>query len=90
MTIVFITSNYQASAGDYVIFANSETGAFTITLLSPAGLAGREMKIIRTNSGVNRNVSVTSVAGTTKNLTAQYATLVVISDGATWLPLNGA
>ncbi len=90
MTTKTLTGNYQVLSQDYILIADSSAGPFTVTLPDPSGMEGREYKFIRVNTGTNRNVTITPVAGSVVNLSAQYNTLVVVSIGMAWIKLNGA
>jgi hypothetical protein len=83
------TSAYTLITTDSVIVADATAGAFTVTLPSAAGIAGRQYTIKRTNGGGN-NVTVGSMGGqtidgaSTKILGAQFSYLTVLSDGSAW------
>lgn len=70
-----------------VVLASATGGAFSVTVPTAVGCAGRRYTIKRTNSGAN---AVTVAAATLIDgdasviLSAQYATIVIVSDGATW------
>lgn len=77
------------SNGDENILVNTGAGAATMTLPSAAQNKGRIFRIKKTSSDANTvTVSTTSSQTIDGNLTqvlsAQYATLVVISDGSNW------
>jgi hypothetical protein len=79
-------TSYTAVAGDFVVASN--TGTVTITL--PSGHSVDDTIIVKkTGSGgtvtVDGNASETIDGATTFDLTAQYASVTLISDGTNWL-----
>lgn len=79
-------TSYTAVVGDFV--AASNTGTVTITL--PSGhSAGDEIIVKKTGASgtttVDGNASETIDGATTFDLTTQYASLSIISDGTNWL-----
>jgi len=75
---------------DQFILADATAAAFTVTLPSAAGTAGRQYTIKRVNSGSN-NVSIGTTSNqfidgaATKTLGAQFSWLTVVSDGSIYM-----
>ena len=87
--VVFKVANYTAVALDY-IFANATSGAFTITLPTAIGIAGKEINITKTDSTtnaitINTSLSQTIIGNLTITITSQYNNVTLISDGANWV-----
>lgn len=84
------TTDYTITGSDSVILADATTAAFNVTLPTAASISGRQYTIKRINGGAN-NVTVNTTSsqtidGSTSNvLSAQYASVTVVSDGANWL-----
>ncbi|HSX42833.1 MAG TPA: polysaccharide deacetylase family protein [Candidatus Saccharimonadales bacterium] len=93
LPLVTKTSAYAVTAADSTIAANAVAGAFTVTLPTAVGIAGRIHTIKRTNSGTNA-ITVGTTSGQTIDgaatyvLAAQYKYLVVQSDGANWMVIG--
>jgi hypothetical protein len=90
--IATVTASTTLGVANMVVFANATSGAFTVTLPSAVGIAGRVYEIVRTNSGANVvTVGTTSSqlinAATTYPLNAQFAGVRVVSTGANWIVL---
>lgn len=85
-----LTGTGNILADDSVVLCNATSAAFTTTLPTASGIAGRRYTIKRTNGGAN-NVTVATTSSqtidgaTTNVLGMQYAVLTVVSDGANWL-----
>lgn len=84
------TGTYTATSADEILTGDAAGGAFSITLPTAAGIAGRIYTVKRLNSGANA-VTVATTGGQTIDgaatvaLSAQWQTLRVVSDGANWL-----
>jgi hypothetical protein len=83
------TGNYAASStADYYIFTNSSGAAFSVTLPSPAGLAGRSLTIADVSGFCGSNA--VTVSGTMRggfssfSLSENYCAAEFVSDGAEW------
>lgn len=73
-----------------VVKADATVAAFTVTLPTAVGVAGRTYRIIRVNSGGNAVTVDTTSAQTingasTISLGSQWASAVLVSDGTNWL-----
>lgn len=82
------TGAYTAKMVDGVILGNAATAPFTITLPTPAGIAGKKYTIKKIDSTGN-SVTVGTVAGlidgaSVYSLTSQYMRVTVVSDGVNW------
>jgi hypothetical protein len=65
MAIKSVTTTYSATASDNTILANTSTTAFTITLPSPANIAGRIYTIKKIGSGgIDKELTITPTSGT--------------------------
>jgi hypothetical protein len=76
-------------SGDYAILADSTSGAITINLPTAAILAGRIFVFKRVNAGANNVVidpaaSETIDGAATYTLSAQWASVTIISNGTNW------
>jgi hypothetical protein len=76
------------TATDSVILADATSGAFTVTLPSAVGIAGRQYTIKKIDNSAN-TVTIASVAGNidgaaTKTLSAQWQAARVVSGGSNW------
>ena len=83
------TGTYTVTATDSIVLCNAATGAFTVTLISAVGVAGRQYTFKRLNSGANNVTVAASGAQTidgaaTQVLTTQYQAIRVVSDGTNW------
>jgi hypothetical protein len=84
------TGAYTIGAADSTILADGTGGAFTVTLPTAVGIAGRQYTIKRINAGSN-NITVSSTSSqtfdgaTTKTLGAQFSAITAQSDGANWV-----
>lgn len=92
MAVAFVskTAAYTATSSDNVIAGNATSGAFTVTLPTAVGIAGRMYTVKKVDASANAvTVGTTSsqtIDGvTTKALSAQWNSVTVISDGANWL-----
>lgn len=84
-----VTSTYAVLYTDEVVTCDATGGAFTATLPTAVGHEKKVFTIKRLNSGANAvTVGTTSSqtidGSTTYSLSAQYASITVISDGANW------
>jgi|GEM_PF-2059144 len=87
------TSAYTITSSDYSIAADASSGAFDITLPTASGITGRIYFIKRINSGGNAVTVVTTSSqtidgATTFSLSAQYASLMVQSNGSNWIIIS--
>jgi hypothetical protein len=84
-----ITATGSIVSGDYAILADSTSGAITINLPTAAILAGRIFVFKRVNAGANNVVidpaaSETIDGAATYTLSAQWASVTIISNGTNW------
>lgn len=84
------TTTYTLTATDGAVTADATSAAFTVTLPTAVGDAGRVFHIKRINSGTNAvTVGTTSsqtIDGvTTFALNVQWQSVTVVSDGTNWL-----
>lgn len=82
------TAAYILGSLDSVILTDATSAAFTVTLPSAVGIAGRQYTIKKVDSSANA-VTIASTAGNidgamTKTLTAQWQAVRVVSDGMNW------
>lgn len=86
------TASYTLVSSDSVVICNATGGAFTVTLPTAAGIAGRQYFVKRVNGGINA-VTVAAATGETidgansTSLLTQYAVVSLVSDGTNWLQL---
>lgn len=81
------TTTYTAIISDYFITGDTTSAAFTITLFTAVGNAGKELVIknIGTkNLTIDGNASETLDGALTKILTNKYASVNLLSDGSNW------
>ena len=89
LPVVTKSSNYTATATDYLILCDASGGAFTISLLASATVTGRQYTIKKIDSSGNSvaidgNGSETIDGTTTKSLNLQYDSITIQSDGSNW------
>lgn len=83
------TANYTATTNDHTILADAAAGVVQITLPTASGIAGREYAIKKTDDS-NNTVTIVPAGGQTIDgagshmLSAQYAYVLVQSDGTRW------
>jgi hypothetical protein len=87
--VVTKAANYTLSDTDYVILANAASGAFTLTLPSAVGIAGRSYVLKKIDNSANVITMTASASETIDNLASrslstQHQFLSVLSDGAAW------
>ena len=83
------TGAYTVVAGDYIITGDATTGAFTITLPTAVGIAGREYIIKKVDSSANAitvdaNASETIDGALTQVISDQYTSITIVSNGSNW------
>lgn len=88
--VVAKTAAYTATAADSVITADATGGAFSITLPTAVGIAGKSYTVKRINGGSNAvTVATTSSqtidGGVSRTLSTQWESLTVTSNGANWV-----
>lgn len=85
------TGAYTATAADCVISGDATSASFTITLPTAVGITGRIYQIKKINSAntvtIDGNGAETIDGATTKDLTTQWSSYTLVSDGANWLVL---
>jgi len=89
MGIVAKTSAYSATNSDHVITCDASGGAFTVTLPDTNGRTGRVYHIKKTDSSgnavtVDGDGSQTIDGSTTKAISVQYDSIMIVSDGSNW------
>lgn len=86
--IVSKTTTYVALLSDYIIKGDTTGGAFTVTLFTAVGNAGKELilkNLGASNLTIDGNSTETIDGALTKVLTNKYAAVNIISDGANWM-----
>ena len=84
------TAAYTIGAADSVILCDATSGAFTVTLLSAASIAGRQYTIKRTSALTLNSVTIAAASGesidgaSTKVLSTGLDSVTVVSDGTNW------
>lgn len=85
LTVRKITASATANATDYLILVDASAGAVVVTL--PAVASGRTIAVKKIDATANA-VSIASAANidgaASQPVTPQYASFVVMCDGATW------
>lgn len=80
------TSAYTATATDDIIDCTS--GTFTVTLPTAVGIAGKELNIKNSGTGVitiDGNAAETIDGDATKTITTRYQVLTLVSNGSNWV-----
>jgi hypothetical protein len=88
-TIANKTAAYTLTASDSVITADATGGAFTVTLPTAVGIAGRAYTVKKIDASANAVTVGTTSSQTidgavTAALSARYQFVTVVSDGANW------
>jgi hypothetical protein len=83
------SADYTIASGDCTVFEDATAAIRTVTLPTAVGRRGAEFNVKKTDSSGNKvTVATTSsqtIDGvTTKDLTVQYQSITVVSDGANW------
>lgn len=86
------TANYTAASTDSVIKCDATSGTFTITLPTASGITGRVYYIKKMDTSANAvtidpNSTETIDGATTYDITDQYHTIPIVSDGTNWIIL---
>lgn len=88
------TSDYTITTNDGVILANPSGGAFTLTLPTASGSAGRTYSVVMSGGGqpvtLDGKNSETIDGALTTSLSSTGTALTVISDGSNWYSLSMA
>ncbi len=89
-TVTTKTVSYTATISDSVLLGDASGGAFTFTLPTAVGIAGREYVFKKIDSSANAvtidgDGTETIDGATTYDLTSQYQFIRIVSDGANWL-----
>lgn len=89
LALVTKTEAYTATDSDAVILCNATAGAFSITLPTAVGRAGRIFTIKKTDSTgnavtVDGDGAETIDGATTQVIATQYNSITIISDGSEW------
>lgn len=90
LSIVTVTTTYSIGNNDNLVLANATSGAFTVTLPTAVGITGRQIRVFKTDSTVNRVTIATTSSqtingSTTQVLGTQYDVVTMVSDGANWV-----
>jgi hypothetical protein len=83
------TGAYTATSSDHVILCDASGGSFTITLPAASGVSGIIYHIKKTDSSgnavtVDGNASETIDGATTRIISTQYDSMMIICDGSSW------
>ena len=89
LVLVTKASDYTIVSADNVILCNASAGAFTITLPTAVGRSGKMYNIKKIDSTsnivtVDGDGTETIDDGLTADLTVQYESITVVSDGTEW------
>ncbi len=88
------TANYTMTSEDGVILVDSSSGAFTVTLPTAVGSAGRTYSVVMSGDGntvtIDGNAAETIDGSLTTSLSAKGTALTVVSDGSNWHSLSTA
>lgn len=84
-----VTSAYTLDSADETILANASGGAFTITLFTAVGIAGKQLRIKKIDTTTNivtidGDGTETIEGDTTYPLGAQNRSVILESDDANW------
>jgi hypothetical protein len=86
--IISKTANYTVLLSDYIVKGDTTGGAFTLTLFTAVGNAGKELilKNLGTSNLTIDGASTELIDGAlTKVLTNKYASINIISDNVGWM-----
>lgn len=85
------TTTYTATTSDEYIRCDTSSAAFTVTLYAASGNAGKRLTLIKTNSDLDKpltidgNASETINGATTFLLYTQYESVTLECDGTNWV-----
>jgi hypothetical protein len=87
------TAAYTATSADHIIIGNATTAAFTVTLPTAIGIAGRQYIVKKTDATANAITVATTAAQTidgasTVTVSIQWQTKTFVSDGTNWLIIS--
>lgn len=88
------TGNYTLAVTDDIVRGDASGGAFTFTLPTAVGVAGKAYRIIRTDLTLANTITLNTTSAQTingassKTLSTQYEEWEVVSDGSNWLVLT--
>jgi hypothetical protein len=88
-SLVTKTGTYTATASDHVILCDASGGTFTVTLPAVSGVTGLVLHIKKTDSSssavtIDGNSAETIDGDQTIDLTLQYESVMIVSDGTSW------
>lgn len=88
-SLVSKTGAYTATSSDHVILCDASGGAFTVTLPAASGVTGIIYHIKKMDSSgsavtIDGNGAETIDGATTIDLTLQYESVTIVSDGTSW------
>jgi len=88
------TANYTATSSDSTVLCNASGGAFTITLPTAVGIAGRMYTFKKTDSSANHILvdpyGAEKIDGESNgDLSTQYQFMTIVPDGANWFCIAG-
>lgn len=90
--VVTKTATYSITASDVTVLADATSSGFTLTLPAAGGVAGRWF-IVKKIDGTANIVTIGTTSSqtiegvTTRQLTAQWSSLMVQSDGTNWITI---
>jgi hypothetical protein len=83
------TGDYTATIEDELLFVDASGGAVDITIYTAVGNRGRQLIIVRTNTGLPVRLVASggqSISGSAVvNLNIQWDSRTIVSDGANWI-----
>ncbi len=84
------TAAYTLVASDSIVTGNATGGAFSLTLPTAVGIAGRQYTLKKVDASANAVTVATTSAqtidgSTTVSLASQHDYVTVVSDGANWI-----
>lgn len=81
--VISVTTTYTVAENVYWVRADATAAPFTVTLPDATIWTGRRIGVKKIDATGNA-VSVATADAATQSLAAQYARVIVISNGATW------
>lgn len=90
--VVTVTTAYTATKSDGLINADGTSAAFTVTLPTAVGIAGKAIEVVKIDSGANAitvdgNGAETISGAANVSLASQWDVTKVRSDGANWIKI---
>lgn len=90
-SIVTVDESYSITPSDSIVVADASSGALTVTLPSSVGMTGKTYTVKRVSSSAGEvvvattNSEIIDGASAYSELSTQWATVIVVSNGANWL-----